>query len=177
MRVVIQKTTGASVEVDGSVTGKIGLGFVVLAGVGREDHVGDAQLLARKMVNLRIFEDEAGKTNLSLLDVGGEILLISQFTLYADVKKGRRPSFTSAGDPGPAEELMKVFRLALEEEGVKVEEGVFGAHMAVSLVNDGPFTLFLDTEDLGGGSGRDTTGGWGRGATGDTTGGVRNGVS
>lgn len=151
MRAVIQRTTGASVEVEDSVTGKIGLGLVVLAGVGREDGEAEARLLAGKIANLRIFPDEEGKTNLSLLDVGGEVLLVSQFTLYADVKKGRRPSFTSAGDPGSAQELVEALRQALVEEGVEVKEGRFGAYMSVSLVNDGPFTLFLDTADLGGG--------------------------
>ena len=139
MKFVIQRVKEASVKVDGEYTGKIKNGYLVLIGVGHEDTKEEADKYIRKMINLRIFEDENGKTNLSLKDVGGELLLVSQFTLYANCNKGNRPSFTQAGNPQKAEQLY-------EKEIDIVQTGVFGAHMEVSLINDGPFTVVL--EDL-----------------------------
>lgn len=148
MRFVIQRTTDASVSVDGEVIGKIGKGFAVLIGVGEGDTEETADKLIRKMTALRIFEDENGKTNLSLKDVDGELLLISQFTLYADCKKGNRPSFIHAGDPARAEALYEYIVAQCRAQGWHCETGSFGAYMQVSLVNDGPFTVILDSEKL-----------------------------
>ncbi|HET8912770.1 MAG TPA: D-aminoacyl-tRNA deacylase, partial [Ktedonobacteraceae bacterium] len=138
----------ASVEVEGKIVGEIGAGLLLLLGVGRED--GDAQLkaLVEKIVNLRIFGDEAGKMNLSLLDIHGQVLVVSQFTLYADIRKGRRPSFTDAAPPAIAEPLVERFKAALGSYKLDVEGGVFGAHMRVELVNDGPVTIWLDSDHL-----------------------------
>lgn len=146
MKFVIQRVNEASVKVDNEYTGKIKKGYLVLIGVGHGDTKEDADKYMKKMVNLRIFEDENGKTNLSLKDVGGELLLVSQFTLYASCKKGNRPSFTQAGDPKIAEELYEYIVEECKKEIEVVQTGVFGAHMEVSLVNDGPFTVVL--EDL-----------------------------
>lgn len=146
MKFVIQRVTKASVKVDGEYTGKINKGYLVLIGVGHEDTQEEADKYIRKMINLRIFEDENGKTNLSLKDVGGELLLVSQFTLYASCKKGNRPSFTEAGDPVKAEQLYEYIIEKCKKEIDVVQTGVFGAHMEVSLTNDGPFTVVL--EDL-----------------------------
>ncbi|MDM7323815.1 MAG: D-aminoacyl-tRNA deacylase [Thermus sp.] len=146
MRAVVQRVTEASVEVDGEEVGRIGLGVLVLLGVGQGDTVEEAHYLARKIVNLRIFQDEAGKMNLSLKEVGGEVLLVSQFTLYADVRKGNRPSFVKAAPPDVGKRLYEAAIEAFLEQGVHVETGVFGAHMRVHLVNDGPVTLILDSE-------------------------------
>ena len=140
MKFVIQRVKEASVKVDGEYTGKIKNGYLVLIGVGHEDKY------IRKMINLRIFEDENGKTNLSLKDVGGELLLVSQFTLYASCNKGNRPSFTQAGNPQKAEQLYEYIIGECKKEIDIVQTGVFGAHMEVSLINDGPFTVVL--EDL-----------------------------
>lgn len=148
MRIVLQRVSQAKVEVDGRVVGSIGRGLMALVGVGRTDDDSLARALAEKVVTLRIFEDEDGKTNLSLLDVGGAVLVVSQFTLYADCRKGRRPSFTGAGDPEMAARLVEVFRNTVEDFGVETASGVFGAHMQVSLVNDGPFTIVLDENDV-----------------------------
>lgn len=148
MRVLVQRVSGASVEVGDRTAGAVGRGLVVLVGVGREDDEACARKMAAKLANLRIFDDAAGKTNLSLLDVAGEALVVSQFTLYADCRKGRRPSFTDAGDPEIAAALVEVFREELEAHGVTTAAGVFGAHMTVCLVNDGPFTIFLDSPDF-----------------------------
>ena len=136
MRFVIQRVTESSVKVDGKVIGQIGKGFMVLIGV------------VKKMTGLRIFEDEEGKTNLSLDAVGGELLLISQFTLYANCKKGNRPSFVEAGKPDMAEELYEYIISKCKEQIPVVERGMFGADMKVSLVNDGPFTIVLDSDRL-----------------------------
>ena len=147
MRVVLQRVTAASVAVDGEVVSSIGPGYLLLVGVGTGDEEADAETLAEKIVNLRIFRDAEGKTNLSLADVAGEALVVSQFTLYADTRKGRRPSFIRAADPSGAAELVETFAKAVEARGVRVGRGVFGAEMAVELVNDGPFTLTFDTAD------------------------------
>lgn len=178
MRVVAQRVSRASVEVDGEVLGKIESGLLLFVGVGRDDvQAGEdgqaggaarpegargaaaralaggaatAAALADKVANLRIFQDLEGKSNLSLLETGGSALVISQFTLYADCRRGRRPSFTYAGDPEAAEELVEEFREALDRLGVPTASGRFGAHMTVTLVNDGPYTILLDSEVLAG---------------------------
>ncbi|KAI4444347.1 D-tyrosyl-tRNA(Tyr) deacylase [Schaedlerella arabinosiphila] len=148
MRFVIQRVTRSSVSVDGTTIGKIGKGFLVLIGISQEDTQETADRLVKKMTGLRIFEDENGKTNLSLADVGGELLLISQFTLYANCKKGNRPSFTEAGSPEKANALYEYIIQACREKVPVVETGSFGAEMEVSLVNDGPFTILLDSEKM-----------------------------
>ncbi len=144
MKIVLQRVAKAGVSVDGEIKGQIGKGFLLFVGVGREDTKADAQRLAKKVCALRIFEDENGKTNLSLADVGGGLLVISQFTLYADCRKGNRPSFTGTGDPVVAEELYLYFIECCREYVPVVEKGVFGADMKVELLNDGPFTLVLE---------------------------------
>ena len=144
MRLVIQRTTGAKVTVDGETIGKIGKGYMVLLGVGPDDTKENADFLIKKMLNLRIFEDEQGKMNLSIIDVSGEILVISQFTLYADCRKGNRPSFTGAAKPDLACELYKYFITKCKELGIKTEHGKFGASMKVDFVNDGPVTILLE---------------------------------
>ena len=146
MRVVLQRVTSAAVAVDGAEVSSIGAGYLLLVGVGHDDTETDAEQLASKIVGLRIFRDEAGKTNLDIASVGGEALVVSQFTLFADTRKGRRPSFISAAEPGRAADLVEHLARALEGAGVRVGRGVFGAEMAVSLENDGPFTLVLDTQ-------------------------------
>lgn len=148
MRFVIQRVTQSSVSVDGTTIGKIGKGFLVLIGVAQEDTEETADRLVKKMTGLRIFEDENGKTNLSLEDVGGELLLVSQFTLYANCKKGNRPSFTEAGSPEKANALYEYIIAKCREKVPVVETGSFGAEMQVSLVNDGPFTVLLDSEKM-----------------------------
>jgi len=147
VRALLQRTTGARVRVDGEVVGEIATGLVILLGVGPDDTEAIADDLARKAVELRIFRDEAGRTNLSLLDVGGAALVVSQFTLYADTRRGRRPGFTNAASPDHAERVYADFAGALRALGVEVATGSFGAEMAVELVNDGPFTIWLDTAD------------------------------
>ena len=148
MRFVIQVVSEASVSVDGEIKGSIGKGFLVLVGVGQNDDERVADKLVGKMLGLRIFPDENGKTNLSLADVGGELLIISQFTLYADGRKGNRPSFIKAGAPDVAERLYDYVVKISRERVEKVETGVFGAEMKISLVNEGPFTIILDSEDI-----------------------------
>lgn len=150
MRALIQRVRNASVTVDGEVTGSCGKGLLVLLGVGHEDDEALAEKLWNKILGLRIFEDEAGKTNLSLADVGGEALVVSQFTLYANCRRGRRPSFTDAAAPAQANALYERFcELAEADLGAEhVGRGIFGAMMEVSLVNDGPFTIWLDTNEL-----------------------------
>ena len=147
MRALLQRTTGARVTVAGQVVGEIGPGLVILAGVGPEDTETIAVELARKAAELRIFRDDEGRTNRSLLDVGGAALVVSQFTLFADTRRGRRPGFTGAAAPDVAAELVERFAAALRALGVEVAQGRFGAEMAVELVNDGPFTIWLDTAD------------------------------
>jgi D-tyrosyl-tRNA(Tyr) deacylase len=144
----VQRVSRASVSVDGKVTGEIGRGLVVLVAVGKEDTVTTASAMAEKVANLRIFGDEAGKMNRSLLDTGGAALAISQFTLYGDARGQRRPSFIQAGAPELGKALYEEFVRALRELGVRVETGVFQAHMAVELVNDGPVTILLDSEKV-----------------------------
>ena len=148
MRFVIQRVKHASCTVDGKVTGAIEKGFVVLAGVAGDDTQETADKMVKKMVGLRIFEDAEGKTNLSLADVDGALLVISQFTLYADCRKGNRPSFTGAGEPGESKRLYELFVERARQDIAHVAAGVFGADMQVSLVNDGPFTICLDTDEL-----------------------------
>ena len=147
MRAVIQKVTQSSVTVEDKVVGSIDKGLTILLGVGPEDTHEDIDYLVDKILNLRIFEDEQGKMNLSLMDVGGQLLVISQFTLYGDCRKGRRPSFTSAAPPQKANDLYLAFVEACRQKGVaKVQTGEFGAHMKVDIVNDGPVTLLLDSQ-------------------------------
>lgn len=149
MRAVVQRVSEASVAVDGHQVGAIGRGLLVLLGVTHSDGDAEAHGLARKIASLRIFEDAAGKFNLALADVNGAVLVVSQFTLYGDARKGRRPSFTDAARPEQAEPLIERFVQALRGEDLPVQTGVFGAIMAVRLVNDGPVTLVLDTAELG----------------------------
>lgn len=148
MRFVIQRVTEANVKVDGNVLGKINKGFLVLIGVADSDTKEIADKMIKKMIGLRIFEDENGKTNLALKDVNGELLLISQFTLYADCKKGNRPSFINAGKPDMANEMYEYIISECKKEVSVVEKGEFGADMKVSLLNDGPFTIYLDSDQL-----------------------------
>jgi D-tyrosyl-tRNA(Tyr) deacylase len=147
MRVVVQRSKKASVTVEGKITGQITSGLVLLVGVTHEDTVKDAVYLADKIANLRIFEDEFEKMNLSLLDVGGQILSISQFTLYGDCRKGRRPNFMEAAKPEYAVEIYENFNRILQEKGIQVETGQFGAMMDVALINDGPVTLILESKN------------------------------
>lgn len=148
MKAVLQRVTRAAVTVDGQTVGQIGKGFLILLGVSNEDTEETARKLADKICRLRIFEDENGKTNLSLADVGGELLVVSQFTLYADCKKGNRPSFVKAGAPDMAERLYEHFMDRCRNYVDVVEKGQFGADMKVELLNDGPFTLMLESEQL-----------------------------
>jgi D-tyrosyl-tRNA(Tyr) deacylase len=148
MRAVVQRVIEASVSVDGAEKGRIGRGFMVLVGVSSDDNEADAEYLADKVAKLRVFEDSEGKMNLSLLDIGGEVLAVSQFTLYGDARKGNRPGFTSAAPPDKAEALYRKFVDVLKTRSLKVEEGVFRAHMKVHLVNDGPVTIILDSKKL-----------------------------
>jgi D-tyrosyl-tRNA(Tyr) deacylase len=149
MRIVAQRVASASVAVGGETVGAIGRGLLLLVGVTHDDTEADAKWLADKIAGLRIFEDDAGKMNLSVLDVGGSILSVSQFTLYGDCRKGKRPNFMEAARPEQAEPLYERLNALLREQGLVVETGRFGAMMAVSLVNDGPVTLILDTRDRG----------------------------
>ncbi len=148
MRALLQRVSRASVTVDEQIVGQIGQGLLVLLGAGQGDSEAQVKTLADKIVHLRIFEDAAGKMNLSLLDIGGSALVVSHFTLYADTRKGRRPSFTDAAPPALAEPLVEHFKAALAAYGVPVAGGVFGAHMEVELINDGPVTIWLDSEHL-----------------------------
>ena len=148
MKFVIQRVTEANVKVDGEIIGEIGKGFMVLIGVGEDDTREIADKRVKKMTGLRIFEDENGKTNLSLADVGGQMLLISQFTLYANCRKGNRPSFIEAGAPDKANEMYEYIIEECKKVVPVVERGQFGADMKVSLVNDGPFTIILDSAQL-----------------------------
>lgn len=149
MKVVLQRVSQARVSVDGETVGAIERGFLILLGVADTDTKAAADKMADKICKLRIFEDSEGKTNLSLADVGGELLVVSQFTLYADCHKGNRPSFIGAGAPGLAEELYEYFMERCRQVVPKVERGSFGAHMKVELVNDGPFTLVLEGDEKG----------------------------
>lgn len=149
MKAVLQRVAKAQVDVEGKTVGKIGLGFLILLGAEDSDTVETADRMVDKICKLRIFKDENGKTNLSLADVGGQILVVSQFTLYADCKKGNRPSFIKAGNPEHAEQLYEHVIEQCRAHVQKVESGIFGAEMEVQLVNDGPFTLVLDSRELG----------------------------
>lgn len=148
MRFVIQRVKSSKVTIDGEIRGEIGKGFMVLIGIGAGDTVQTADKMIKKMINLRIFEDENGKTNLSLNDVGGNLLLISQFTLYADCRKGNRPSFVKAAPPDMAEELYDYIVKKCSEQVEDVQKGEFGADMKVELLNDGPFTIVLDSKEI-----------------------------
>ena len=148
MRAVVQRVSRAQVDIGGQTVGAIGRGLVVLLGVGHDDTEAEAERLWSKIARLRIFEDADGKTNLALADVDGEVLVVSQFTLYADCRRGRRPSFTDAGDPALARELYEYFCELVRRDTGRVETGTFAADMQVGLVNDGPFTLWLDTDEL-----------------------------
>jgi len=148
MRAVIQRVLGAEVEVENESVGRIDKGLLVYLGVGRGDSLKDAEFMAEKLVNLRIFADEAGKMNRSVLDVSGAILLVSNFTLHGDCRKGRRPGFDAAAEPGLAEQLYEKVGELIAGQGVAVEKGVFGAYMQVSSVNDGPVTFLLDSSRL-----------------------------
>ena len=148
MRFVIQRVTEASVTIDGEISGKIGKGYLVLIGVADTDTKELADKMIRKMIGLRIFEDEQGKTNLSLADVDGGLLLVSQFTLYANCKRGNRPSFIEAGKPDLANEMYEYIIAKCRESVEKVQTGEFGADMKVQLLNDGPFTILLDSDQL-----------------------------
>jgi len=144
MRVVLQRVNSGKVAVEGRTIAEIGLGVVILLGIGQGDGEEQARYLANKIANLRIFEDDVGKINRSLLDVGGEAVVVSQFTLYADTRKGRRPSFTDAAPPESASPLVDRFALLLAEQGVPTQTGEFGAHMLVEIANDGPVTIWLE---------------------------------
>ena len=149
MKFVIQRVQHASVTVDDEVIGKIGQGYLVLVGISHTDDETVADKMVDKMIKLRINEDDQGKTNLSLADVNGELLMISQFTLYANCRKGNRPSFTDAGSPDQANELYEYILERCRQQVPTVEKGIFGAEMKVELLNDGPFTIVLDSEQLG----------------------------
>lgn len=148
MRAVLQRCTYGAVAIEGKTVGKINRGFVLLLGIQNGDTEAKCDYLLDKVLRLRVFEDEAGKLNRSLLDIGGELLVVSQFTLYADCRKGRRPSFLAAARPEQAIPLYKRFLAKGREQGVSVQSGVFGADMMVSIENDGPVTILLDTEEL-----------------------------
>ena len=148
MKFVIQRVTKASCTVEGNVTGKIDKGFLVLIGISADDTKEIADKMIKKLIGMRIFDDENGKTNLALSDVGGELLLISQFTLYADCKKGNRPSFTKAGPPDMANELYEYIISECDRQYGKVQRGIFGADMKIELLNDGPFTVILDSAEI-----------------------------
>ncbi|MGZ8594394.1 MAG: D-aminoacyl-tRNA deacylase [Actinomycetota bacterium] len=145
MRIVLQRVARARVTVDGERVAAIGPGYLLLVGIGADDPDGEAEPMAEKVANLRLFADAEGKTNLALADIDGEALVVSQFTLYADTRKGRRPSWTDAAEPAVAVERVEAFASGLEARGIRVGRGAFGAHMEVDLVNDGPFTLVLDS--------------------------------
>ena len=148
MKFVIQRVTEASCTVEGKVTGQIKKGFLVFIGVSADDTTQIADKMVKKLLGLRIFEDENGKTNLSLHDVDGQLLLISQFTLYADCRKGNRPSFTNAGKPDMANEMYQYIIAKCKQEIKIVEQGIFGADMKISLLNDGPVTIILDSDEI-----------------------------
>ncbi|MEI6185889.1 MAG: D-aminoacyl-tRNA deacylase [Dehalococcoidia bacterium] len=147
MKALLQRVTSATVTVDGNIAGQTGQGFLILLGVAGDDSQKDADYLAEKVVNLRVFSDDNSKFNLSALQIRAELLVISQFTLMADARKGRRPSFTLAAPPEKAETLYNCFIRRVSETGLKVQTGIFGAHMLVSIVNDGPVTIMLDSKD------------------------------
>jgi D-tyrosyl-tRNA(Tyr) deacylase len=148
VRILVQRVSRATVTVRGSVASEIGAGFLLLVGVGKGDELGEYDRLAEKVFNLRVFEDDDGKMNRSLSDVGGEILVVPQFTLFGDVRRGRRPSWDGAAPPEVAAERVEAFAMALEARGATVKRGAFREHMQVELVNDGPVTLWVDGAEL-----------------------------
>ncbi len=148
MRALLQRVSKASVTVDGQIVGQIGHGLLILLGVGQGDGEAEIKQVSEKIVHLRIFADNEGKMNRSLLDSGGQALVVSQFTLYADIHKGRRPSFIGAAAPTLAEPLVERFKEAITAHGISVEGGVFGAHMQVELLNDGPVIIWVDSSEL-----------------------------
>lgn len=148
MRAVIQRVREAKVEVDGKVVGQVGPGLLVYLGVGKGDTEADVQFMAEKLANLRIFSDDAGKMNRSVIDIGGGVLLVSNFTLHGDCRKGRRPGFDGAADPALADGLYEKVAQVIAQQGVPVAQGVFGAHMHVTSINDGPVTFLLDSTRL-----------------------------
>jgi D-aminoacyl-tRNA deacylase len=148
MRIVIQRVKEAEVEVEGGITGKIGIGLLIFVGVGKEDEYKDADLLVGKLVQLRIFNDSEGKMNLNVQQAGGALLIVSQFTLYGSIRKGRRPSFDDAAPPEKAQVLYDYFVQAAKLQGIQVETGVFRASMKVKLINDGPVTILSDSKSL-----------------------------
>ena len=147
MRIVAQRVKEARVEVDGEITGRIGAGLLILLGVSKTDTADDAEYLVEKMVGLRVFPDEEGKMNRSVVDAGGALLVVSQFTLYGDIRRGRRPSFDTAAPPEKARALYEYFVEAARRRGVRVETGIFQAMMSVHLINDGPVTIFCDSAE------------------------------
>ena len=144
MRLLVQRVLNSNVKVDGKITGEINKGYMVLLGVTHDDDTEKADYLVKKLINLRVFEDENGKMNLNINQIGGELLIISQFTLYGNTKDGNRPSFTEAAKPEKAEKLYNYFVDQCKKEGIKTETGIFGADMKVSLINDGPVTIMLE---------------------------------
>jgi len=148
MRALLQRVSRASVTIDEQVVGRIGQGLLVLLGIGQDDSEVEVKILADKIVHLRIFGDDEGKMNRSLLDIGGEVLVVSQFTLYADTRRGRRPSFTNAAPPVVAETLFEHFKGAFAGYGLTVASGIFGAYMTIEIRNEGPVTIWLDSEEL-----------------------------
>jgi D-tyrosyl-tRNA(Tyr) deacylase len=148
MRAVIQRVSAASVAIEEQIVGQIGVGVLVLLGIARDDSSSEATLLAEKIAAMRIFPDDQGRFNRSAIEIGGAALVVSQFTLYADTRRGRRPSFSAAAPPELAAPLVEVFVIALRQQGLTVATGVFGAHMQVALVNDGPVTIMLDSESF-----------------------------
>lgn len=148
MRILLQRVSRASVTVDEQIVGQIGWGLLILLGIGQDDSEVQVKTLADKIVHMRIFGDDEGKMNHSLLDISGEVLVVSQFTLYADTRRGRRPSFINAALPTIAEPLVEHFKEAVASYGVRVAGGIFGAHMEVALVNDGPVTIWMDSKEL-----------------------------
>lgn len=145
MRILVQRVKEAGVVVEGRRIAAIGQGLLLLVGIGKDDNSEDIERLAKKVINLRIFEDEQGKMNLNVRQVNGEILSVPQFTLYADTQKGNRPGFDSSAEPKMAKEYWQKFNNLLRESGIPAKEGIFGSHMAVSLTNDGPVTIWLDS--------------------------------
>ncbi len=148
MRAIVQRVNNASVEVEGKITGKVGKGLLVFLGIAPDDSEKDLQYMCDKILNLRIFEDDDNKMNLSLLDICGELLVVSQFTLYGDCRKGRRPNFTASCEPIKAEKMYEKFLELCKENGIEPQCGIFGADMKVSLENDGPVTIMLDSSKL-----------------------------
>lgn len=148
MRALLQRVTHASVTVNDEIVGQIGPGLLILLGIGQQDGETQVKMLTDKIANLRIFEDDGGKMNRSVLDIGGQVLVVSQFTLYADARKGRRPSFIGAAPPALAEPLVERFKEAIAAHDIPVAGGIFGANMQVSLINSGPVTIWLDSEEL-----------------------------